>query len=121
MKISLLSKNTAFKQYIVIGKDSDNYKTILKPYDKILNRITDGFDVVIREEKGPFHVYDDLMDEYHNIYDIPVVSIKPDGNARRIITELKMYVYPGAGEMQTKGAQAREMVRVIKKGISIYA
>ena len=120
MKISSIS-NTAnsFGAYCVQGRDRDNYKKILEPYRKKLDNLTKGYSVLIREERGPLGIQD-VRGESHYIYDIPTVTIIPDKNATRIVPQTKLFVYPEAGDVLTPARQAKQMINVIKRAISLY-
>ena len=113
-----VTKNS-FGAYCIQGRDRDNYKKLLEPYKKKLDNLTKGYSVIIREERGPFGIQD-IAGKSHYIYDIPTVTIIPDRNATRIVPQTRLYVYPEAGDVSTISRQAKQMLHIIKKGISLY-
>ena len=120
MQISSISNaSNSFGAYCVQGRDRDNYKKILEPYRKKLDNLTKGYSVLIREERGPLGIQD-AIGESHYIYDIPTVTIIPDKNATRIVPQTKLFVYPEAEAVLSPAKQAKQMINVIKRGISLY-
>ena len=120
MQISAISNTqNSFGAYCVQGRDKDNYGKILEPYRKKLDNLTKGYSVIIREERGPFGIQD-IAGKSHYIYDIPTVTIIPDRNATRIVPQTKLFVYPEAGDITTLSRQAKQMIKVIKRGLSLY-
>ena len=116
MNIQKISSAKNFGHIIIANKE---YEKILKPYKDELDKLTKGYDVYINTEP-PHYLYDRFLEDGSFSFDLPSVTITPYDSDNRTIPEMKFVVNPGAGEMQTEDGKAQEMIRVIKKALSLY-
>lgn len=96
---------------------NSEYLKLLAPYKNELEKITRGYDVHIQKDDGLFDAYDLKLEKHVPLCSLPVVTITPENNFHRVIPEMKFFVHPGAGEMQSGDGQAHEMINTIKKAI----
>ena len=116
MNIQKIHSAQSFGHVTIANKE---YEKILKPFEKELDEITKGYDVYISQDHA-IYAYNEHLDENIQLFGLPGITINPYNSANRTIPEMKFIIHPGAGEMQTEEAQAEEMIRIIKKGISLY-
>ena len=116
MKIQKINSAINFGHVTVLNKE---YEKILKPYEKELNKITDGYDVYI-EQEPMIYAYNKYFEENISLHQLPRITIRPYDSATRTIPEIKFIVHPGAGEYQTEKSQAKEIIGIIKKAMSFY-
>lgn len=117
MKIQPIVSTRNFGQIFI---KNNEYEKILKPYEVELNNLTNGYDVYIQEEQ-PLYVYDKYSDDSYFLHGLPSVTINPQDSANSLIPEMKIIVYPGAGEMQGASSNAQDIIKIIKKAISLYS
>ena len=116
MNIQKINSAINFGHVTILNKE---YEKSLKPYEKELNKITDGYDVCI-EQEPMIYAYNKYLEENISLLNLPRITISPYDSANRTIPEMKFIVHPGAGEDQTEESQALEIIGIIKKAMSLY-
>ena len=120
MKISHSPTNqTSFKSYYAVGRNSDNIKRILKPYEKKLEKLTQGFDVFIEDDIS-LYLHNKALDEMVSLYGTKISISPKDKSVNRYLQKVELSVNPAAEPVLGPDIEARNIITTIKKGVDLF-
>ena len=120
MKISPTSINrTTFKRYYTTGRESERIKKILRPYEKELNKLTLGYEVIIKDDE-PLYLYNPGFDEMVSLSGTKI-SIEPEpSSVNRLTTKVEICLNPAAEATCLESVEAEDIINTIKKGLKVF-
>ena len=120
MKVSPAPANQlTFKSYSAIGRNSDSIERILKPYEKKLNQLTQGFDVYINDGIS-LYLHNEALDEMVSLCGTKI-SIEPKHQSvNRFLQKVELTVNPAADPSSGSDVDAKNIITTIKKGVDLF-